>query len=144
MKKYRIKMSDAVNLYYKYNNPSPNYRFEGYLDGKLVKTVVKEYVKKTKYHIEADSRELEIDTTYDVTKIVVSKHDQNGNILPYAFDAFTVKVAGGLEVIGPKTLALSAGETAFWVKTTGVSDAGSVSVSFDEEELTIDFKIKRR
>lgn len=144
MRKYRIKMADAVGLYYKYNNPSPNYRFEGYLDGKLVKTVVKEYVKKTSYRIEADSRDLEIDTTYDVTRIAVSKLDQNGNILPYAFDAFTVRATGGIEVIGPKTLALSAGETAFWVKTTGESDVGSVTVCFDEEELTIDLNIKRR
>lgn len=144
MRKYRIKMADAVGLYYKYNNPSPNYRFEGYLDGKLVKTVVKEYVKKTSYRIEADSRDLEIDTTYDVTRIAVSKLDQNGNILPYAFDAFTVRATGGIEVIGPKTLALSAGETAFWVKTTGESDVGCVTVCFDEEELTIDLNIKRR
>lgn len=144
MKKYHLSLSDAVSLFYKYNTPIPNFRFEAYKDGKLIKTVLKEAVKQTHYRLKADSNELVIGETYDVTRIVVSKLDQNGNLLPYAFDAFTVKVSGGIDLIGPNILALHAGEIAFWVKTNGQSNEGRATVNFSDQELTMEFKIKRR
>jgi len=62
-------------------------------------------------------------------------------VLPYAFDAFTVKVTGGIDLIGPDILALNGGQMAFWVRTNGKSDAGKVQVKFPAKRLKIDFKI---
>lgn len=144
MKKYRLSMRDAMGLYYKYNSPIPDYRFEAYKDGKLMKTVKKEAVKTTAYRVEADTEELVIGETYDATRIVVSKADQNGNTLPYAFDAFSVETSGGVDLIGPHTLALHAGATAFWVKTNGSGDEGEIKVKFPDQEFKISLKIERR
>ncbi|MDD3999510.1 MAG: glycoside hydrolase family 2 protein, partial [Bacilli bacterium] len=144
MKKYHLKIVDGINLYYKYCNPASNYRFVGYRENEPVKTVVREPVKFTTYHIEADSTVLEIGATYDVTRIIVSKYDQNRNLLPYAFDAFFVRVEGGAQLIGPELLSLSAGQMAFWVKTNGKDDTALVKVNFTGKELNIRLKINRR
>lgn len=141
MKKYKLSMSKAVGLYFKYNSPIPDFRFEAYKDGKLMKTVKIEAVKAVDYRLEADKKELAISETYDASRVVISKVDQNGNVLPYAFDAFTVKVTGGIDLIGPDILALNGGQMAFWVRTNGKSDAGKVQVKFPAKRLKIDFKI---
>jgi beta-galactosidase len=144
MRKYRFSITDGINLYYKYCNPTPNYRIEGYIRDKLVKKVIKEFVRSTNYRIESDNSVLEIADTYDTTRVVVSKHDQNGNLLPYAFDAFRVKTLGGIDLIGPDQLALSAGQMAFWVKTNGKDEDGRVNLSFPSQELSINIQVKRR
>lgn len=142
LKKYRWKYEHAAEMFYKYHYPSGTYRFDAYLGDKKVKTVIRELAKEPSYTIEADCGELVIDETYDVTRIVVKKVDQNQEVLPYAFDAFRVRAEAGIDLIGPDTLALNAGQVAFWVRTNGLANHGKIIVNFPNQELIKYLKIK--
>jgi hypothetical protein len=55
--------------------------------------------------------------TYDVRRYLLKKVNQHKELINYAFDAFTVKVSGAIELIGNDVLSLHGGEISFWVKT---------------------------
>ncbi|WP_162151188.1 glycoside hydrolase family 2 protein [Haploplasma modicum] len=120
-KKYKMTMDEGVSLFYKYlsnwGTKQSDYKIEGYKDTKLVKTVVKSIYKKYDYMLEATNNNLVIADTYDVTRVVFKKVDQNGEIATYSFDPIAIEVEN-LELIGPKLQTLNSGIIAFWVKTT--------------------------
>lgn len=143
-----LKINDVVALVEKYiggwGDEQVSYRFEGYIDDKLVKTVVKTAVTKTKLAVGADSTELVECDTYDVTRITLRALDQDDNHLPYANNHVSVKTTGGIEVIGPSDFALIGGARAFWVRTTG--KAGKATVSIETDNLgsyTVELNVQK-
>lgn len=127
-----LKISDVVSLVEKYvgnwGDEQVEFKFEGYKDGELVKTVIKTASNDVRLDIRADSTELAIGDTYDVTRVVVKAVDQNGNRLPYCSEAMTLTASGSVDVIGPKTVSLIGGDIAFWVRTAGKKGKGTVTV----------------
>ncbi|MDD6021949.1 MAG: glycoside hydrolase family 2 TIM barrel-domain containing protein [Oscillospiraceae bacterium] len=120
------------------------YKFEGYINGECVKTVTRSFCTSVTLDIKADSRELIENDTYDVTRIVLRAVDQNGNQMPFASNAVTVRTTGPIEVIGPKTFSLIGGDRAFWIKTTGKSGKGIVKISAESlGEYFIDVSVKK-
>ncbi|MDD4076414.1 MAG: glycoside hydrolase family 2 TIM barrel-domain containing protein [Bacilli bacterium] len=144
MFKKRYKFNDAMNLFYKYHSSSASYKFAGYKNKKLINTVIKEPVKVVRYQLNLDKIILEPDVTYDVTRVMVTKLDQNNNILVYAFDPIIVETEGGIDLIGPKEISLQGGAAGFWVRTNGKSDIGTVKVKIKNQILTETIKIKLR
>lgn len=53
----------------------------------------------------------------DVTRLVIKAVDQEGGLLPFLGESFTLETGEGLEVIGPKCIPLFGGTAAFWVRT---------------------------
>ena len=116
------------------------YKFEGYKDGELVKTIVKTNVTGKHFTARADKTELLEKETYDVTRIEMEILDQNNNRLPYDNSVFTVKVEGPGKVIGPEEFAMIGGDRAFWIRTTGASGDITVTISspdFESQTLTL-------
>jgi beta-galactosidase len=142
MLKKKYKLADAINLYYKYYAAGSTYRFEGYKDGQLVKTVVKEPVKRTEYRLTLDTDVLIQEATYDAVRAVVTKIDQNGNILAYAFDPLIIEVEGGIDLIGPDVISLQGGAAGFWIKTNGKSAVGILKVKAGKQTLEHAITIK--
>ncbi len=142
MLKKKYKLADAINLYYKYHAAGSTYRFEGYKDGQLVKTVVKEPVKRTEYRLTLDTDVLIQEATYDAVRAVVTKIDQNGNILAYAFDPLIIEVEGGIDLIGPDVISLQGGAAGFWIKTNGKSAVGILKVKAGKQTLEHAITIK--
>lgn len=142
MKKNKLTLDDATNLYYKYGVGRPCYRLEGYKNNQLVKTIKKENVTSSSYQMEIDNLFLEHGITYDATRVVIKKVDQNNNLLRYAFDGIKIEVTKGLELIGPNVLSLIGGAIAFWVKTNGQANDGEIVVQVAEQEIKNTIKIK--
>lgn len=127
-----LKISDIVKLVEKYvgnwGDEQVEFKFEGYKDGELVKTVIKTASNAVKLDIRADSCELEQGDTYDVSRVVVRAVDQNGNRLPYCSEALTLVPSGAVDLIGPDTVSLIGGDVAFWVRTNGKKGKGKVTI----------------
>jgi beta-galactosidase len=121
---------DIVTKYFaNWGAEQVTYRFDGYKDGVLVKSITRTAVTETKLSVSADSTELVEDDTYDVTRIELIARDGNGNQLPFANNACTVCVEGPVQVIGPDRFALIGGDRAFWVRTIGKSGTAKITVS---------------
>jgi beta-galactosidase len=142
MKKYNLSLDDAMQLYFKYNNQPDKYRFVGIKAGVIVKEVVKDIVRETSFILKVDSQELVIAETYDVTRVVVSKVDQNNNVIKYTNEGVVVKVSGGIDLIGPKYLSLVGGEVSFWVKTNLLKSNGFIEVQTERDVLKTEIKVK--
>lgn len=138
----------AVDLFSKYLSNwggSYNcYKFEGYIGDECVKTVTRTSLTSLSLEVDADSRTLIEDDTYDVTRITLKAVDQNGNQMAFASNGITVKTTGPIEVIGPKNFALIGGDRAFWIRSKGKSGKGIVKISAESlGEYFIDVSVKK-
>ena len=131
----RIKFSDMYEIATKYfanwGVEQITYRFDGYKDGQLVKSVTRTAVTDTRLFVKPDSLALSEEATYDVTRVEVQALDQNGNRLPFADNVIRVAVDGPARVIGPDTFPLIGGARAFWLRTAGKSGTAKVTVTGD-------------
>ncbi|MDC7242494.1 MAG: glycoside hydrolase family 2 TIM barrel-domain containing protein, partial [Sphaerochaetaceae bacterium] len=93
------------------------FKFEGYLNDELVITKSKGQTKEALLKATLDHQELIHGFTYDATRLVVRLVDEYDNDLQFSNDVVSVSVSENLEVIGPKNLSLTAGSTAFYLKT---------------------------
>ena len=129
----RMKFSQIYNIVTKYfanwGNEQVTYRYDGYKDGKLVKSVTRTAVNSLSLSVKSDSDTLVEKATYDVTRVELRALDQNGNQVPYANNAVSVTVDGPAKIIGPDKFALIGGDRAFWIRTAGKSGEIKVTVS---------------
>lgn len=143
--KGKMTISQMVDLVTKYfanwGDEQVEYRFDGYKNGILVKSVTRTAANGQSLAVKADCDTLTEDKTYDVTRIELMCVDQNGNRLPFANNSIKVEIDGPAKVIGPDEFALIGGARAFWIRTTGKS--GEVKVKLTGENLgekTLTFK----
>ena len=116
------------------------YRFDGYKDGELVKSVTRTAVTELTLSAKADCATLKEGATYDVTRVELLALDQNGNRVPFANNAVSVTVEGPAKVIGPDSFALIGGARAFWVRTVGKKGAIRLRISgegFPEQTVSL-------
>lgn len=144
----KISFNQAYDIVTKYfanwGDEQIEYKFEGYREGRLVKTIVRTAVSSVHYTAKADKQKLVENDTYDVTRIELQALDQNDNRLPYCNDTAVVKVTGAAELIGPANFALIGGDRAFWVRTKGRSGKAKVTVSFaGHEPCVIDLDVEK-
>lgn len=126
---------DLITKYFaNWGNEQVEYTYEGYKDGKLVKSVTRTAVKSTHFEISADADTLTESDTYDVTRIELLALDQNNNRLPYCSSAMKVKIDGPAKLIGPDEFSLIGGVRAFWIRTVGKSGDITVTVTSETGE----------
>ena len=91
-------------------------RIEGYLGGKLVKTVTMSgRGVDAALSVEPDDREL-VGDGRDATRVVLRLTDEHGNSRPMSSGAVQLKITGPGEIVGSNPFALSGGAGAIWVK----------------------------
>jgi beta-galactosidase len=91
-------------------------RIEGYIGGKLVKTVTMSGKGvDAALSVEPDDREL-VGDGRDSTRVVLRLTDEYGMIRPMSTGAVQLTIAGPGEILGPNPFALSGGAGAIWVK----------------------------
>ncbi|MHB8064172.1 MAG: glycoside hydrolase family 2 protein [Ruminiclostridium sp.] len=136
MLKYKLSLDDGVRLFGTYVSnwgaKRITFKFEGYKDGQLVKTVIKATATSAHLEVLPDSLQLNESETYDVTRIVIKALDENGNLLTYSNDAMNIETEGPVEIIGPKCVALIGGARAFWIKTIGQAGTGIVTIKSEK------------
>ena len=137
LKRAGITYEEGVRLYGAYvgdwGQAMTTYRFDGYLNGKCVKTVIKQAVTQSKLHVQADRLMLEEDETYDVVEVMIQAVDEHEQLLPYAHDVITLRVEGPLEIIGETSLALIGGARGVYLKTKQV--AGHATLYIQSKHL---------
>ncbi len=147
MIKNKLSFNQGAELFSKYvgdwGGKRTVYKFEGYKNGQLVKTVVKGAVTKAEIKAEIDSNELIIGNTYDATRIVVKAVSEDDNLLPFANDVIEVKTEGPIEIIGDSHLALIGGVRGVYIKTIGQEGKGKVTIgnkNLGYKEIEINIK----
>jgi beta-galactosidase len=136
-----ITMSEAMDFYGRYigdwGKEGGSYLFEGYINDECVISVKKGANQEVLLEVKVDDTLLKHQETYDATRIVVKKIDENGNDLVYANDVISIDTTEHLEVIGPKVVSLIGGSIGVYVKTTGILGKAQVTISSDHHEPMI-------
>ncbi|MDD3348392.1 MAG: glycoside hydrolase family 2 TIM barrel-domain containing protein [Bacilli bacterium] len=148
MIKYKLKRPQIVAIFYEYAmgkfNLNQYYRFDGYVNENVVISQTLSEIKKTSFTLELDKKELIVDKTYDVTRLVIKMVDQNDILVPYGVASCNISVSGGIDLIGPNNLPLLGGAAGFWVKTNQTSHVGKVDIEINGITLTEELKIIER
>ena len=136
-----ITMAEAMDFYGRYigdwGKEGGSYLFEGYINDECVISVKKGANQEVLLEVKVDDTLLKHQETYDATRIVVKKIDENGNDLVYANDVISIDTTEHLEVIGPKVVSLIGGSIGVYVKTTGILGKAQVTISSDHHEPMI-------
>jgi beta-galactosidase len=115
-------------------------RIEGYIGGKLVKTVTMSGSGvDAALSVEPDDRELAGDGR-DATRVVLRVTDEFGNNRPMSTGAVQLTISGPGEIVGPNPFALSGGVGAIWVKAregTGVIKLDAVLQGLKPQHIEI-------
>lgn len=116
-------------------------RFDGYTNENVVKSVTISDTKKVNLSLEIDKEKLEINETFDATRVTIKAEDQNGNLARYSNQGLRVNVEGGIELIGPCDLSINGGYASFWIKTNQKGNYGTIKVTSNGQELTKEIEI---
>jgi len=143
---YRMKLSDAVDLYGKYvsdwGGTATVYRFEAVKNGEIVKVVEKSPMKEKRLKVQCSHTELTEKNTYDVAAMRFSMESEKDNLLPFNQDIITLSTEGPIEIIGPKAVSLRGGMGGTYVKTTGKTGEAKLIVQAEGlEPVEIGFTI---
>ena len=105
-------------------NPWGDLKLEGYIGGKLGKTLILSGTgKDTNLKVLPDDTELRGDGR-DATRVVLMVTDEYGNIRPFATAAISLTITGPGEIIGENPFALAGGTGAVWIRAK--ESAGTV------------------
>ena len=144
--KYKMKIQDMVDLYVKYignwGETATSYRFEAIKNGEVVKTVVKEPMRKPALEAKVSHTRLHEGSTYDVASIRIRAIDENHNLLPFYQEPIKVEVEGPVAVIGGDVLSLKGGMGGLYIKTLGEKGKAKVRlVNPQYETVEVEFEI---
>ena len=143
---YRMNMNDAVELYNKYigdwGGTSTVYKFEAIKDGKVVKTLIKEPMKRVSLMTNVDHIDLKEDKSYDVAAVRIKAVDEHKNVLSYYQEPLVLETTGPIEIIGERIISLKGGMGGTYIKTTGQAGKGILKIrSAQAEEICIEFNV---
>ena len=88
-----------------------------------------------------DHTQLKETDTYDVAAVRIKAVDQNGNVAPFANEPMMLTVSGPIEVYGPSLVALQGGMGGCYIRTTGKSGDGKLTIHTGFDEKTVDFVV---
>lgn len=142
-----MKPNEAVELYNKYigdwGSDSTTYTFQAIKNGEVVKTVIKEPMKKVYLEVKADHTDLVEKNTYDMAAVRIRAIDQNGNLLNFYNDPLVLEASGDIEIVGPKVISLNGGMGGTYVRTVRGSDkSGKLTVISTTDRKEINFNVK--
>lgn len=148
---YHMKFEDAYQLFGKYignwGGTTLKFVFEGYKDGKPVKTLTRTAFKKLHMEIRCSSDTLIEKDTYDVSAIRIAICDEYGNAQCYFADSLPLSIEGAGEIIGPHRARISGGFGGTYVKSNGkgkirltISCPEGYEDIFEEKTKTLEFE----
>ena len=141
MLRYRIPFAEGVALFGKYvgnwGGEATVWRFDAVKDGRVVFS--RNLSPSTKLHAEVrvSSSELKEGDTYDMAAIRVRILDSNDNTAVYAQLPVSFRTEGELELVGPGIATAEGGMTGTYVRTTGRTGSGTLTVEVQGLEPVI-------
>ncbi len=148
LKEDRLTPKKAKELFFKYSNTwgadVTTYTFEAIKGGRVVKTVVCGPSMEFKLEPTVSSFDLKEEETYDVAAIRIAARSEDGLLLHYANDPISLSVDGPIALIGPSIVPLRGGYAGTYVKTTGETGTGTLTIHCDRcEDITIEFNVTK-
>ncbi len=149
MLRYRLSFSDGYRLYGKYvgnwGGEATRWRFDAIKNGKTIASVTKMPSAKLHLHAEASHTALAEGETYDMAAVRIRILDENNNTASYAQLPVSFSVSGALELVGSKLAAAEGGMTGTYVRTTGETGEGTLTISAEGlESVLIHFTISSK
>ena len=117
------------------------YKFEGIKNGLVFKTIELSKVRSLKLEANVSSNILYENNTYDVSLVRIKAIDQNGNLLSYYNEPYTVDTTGSIDIIGPKLLSFKGGYSGIYVRSNGIGK-GILKINSNIQNIEIKFEVK--
>ncbi len=149
MLKTRMNFERAVDLHSKYvanaGIKALRWKFVGIRHGAPVLTVERGSAPGGDLQVLPDANQLAESETYDVCRIVIRHVDALGNPCLWSRETAQLAVEGAGAIIGPLSIPITGGSTAFWVKTIGVAGRMNVTIRSDHfTEKTVSLQVSLR
>lgn len=84
---------------------------------------------------------IELDGSYETTRVSIRLVDQFKNLAIYSTELLNLKTTGPLEIIGPSTINLIAGQISVYVKAKQ-KGKGALVISSKNEEIRVNITVK--
>lgn len=145
----KLTVSRCMDIFYKYignwGSDVTVYRFDFIRHGKVEKSITKAPVTDVLLEVLPSCTSLVEKTTYDVAEINILAKSQDGNLLNYYDEPISLKASGGIEIVGPSVITLKGGMGGTYVKTTGKTGIGKLTVSSERTGTKIiNFTIEKQ
>lgn len=135
-------ISDGYELYGKYvgnwGGEATKWRFDAVKNDKVIASVTCQPGVKPNLTATASSTVLKEGESYDVAAIRISAFDDDGNVCVYYNEPVVLRTEGAIELIGPSVISLKGGCGGTYVKTTGCTGKGSLTVNNIRIEFTVE------
>lgn len=146
MLRYKMNFNDLFLLWNKYvslwGDKLTLYTIKAYKDDKFIKEKTFGPSTKTNLKVNLTKETLLNEETYDVSRLSIKLVDEYDSICTYAHDVVSIEVSGLIDVIGPKTLPLHAGQVSIYIRSLLGKGKGTLKVKVRNHEKTFDFIIK--
>ena len=146
MKTSGLTLKDISRMYNTYvgnwGDLATTYRFEAVKNGEVVAVVKKQPMTSADFIVKIDKTKLVEASTYDVASIRMEAVDENGNRLYYCNAPVELSVEGPVEIIGPCVVPFIGGAAGTYVKTTGQSGSGKLTIKSLGKTYSIELDVK--
>ena len=146
MKTSGLELKDISRMYDAYvgnwGDLATTYRFEAVKNGEVIAVVKKQPMTSTDLVVKVDRTALAEGATYDAACVRIEAVDENGNRLYYCNAPVEFETEGAVELIGPGIVSLIGGAAGTYVKTTGVSGSGKLTIKALGKQRMIEFNVK--
>lgn len=146
MKTSGLELKDVSRMYDTYvgnwGDLATTYRFEAVKNGEVIAVVKKQPMTSTDLVVKVDRTALTEGATYDAACVRIEAVDENGNRLYYCNAPVEFETEGAVELIGPGIVSLIGGAAGTYVKTTGVSGSGKLTIKALGKQRVIEFNVK--
>ena len=146
MKTSGLELKDISRMYDAYvgnwGDLATTYRFEAVKNGEVIAVVKKQPMTSTDLVVKVDRTALAEGATDDAACVRIEAVDENGNRLYYCNAPVEFETEGAVELIGPGIVSLIGGAAGTYVKTTGVSGSGKLTIKALGKQRMIEFNVK--
>lgn len=146
MLRYHMSMQEGVALYGKYvgnwGGEATRWRFDGVKDGKVVASQTKAPGKQLRIEARASHTSLTEGASYDMAAVRIRLLDEWGNVASYAQLPLHFALSGPIQLAGPGWAAAEGGMGGCYIKTTGESGVGTLTISAPGlDSVKIEFEV---
>ena len=146
MLRYHMSMQEGVELYGKYvgnwGGEAARWRFDAVKDGQVVASQTRAPGKKLRIEARPSHTSLTEGASYDMAAVRIRLLDEWGNVASYAQLPLHFAVSGPIQLAGPGWAAAEGGMGGCYIKTTGESGRGTLTISAPGlDSVRIEFEV---